>query len=160
MRPLSFRPASEADGPFLIELRRATMAPHEAVSGVVWSSEQSLARVQAAFHTAQIIMQGDQVIGLLKVVRDGVYWELLQIQLAPAFQGHGLGSQIVRGLVAKARAAGVSLRLGATQRAGCTSVLASLSSRRRSTRMKWRSKPDPSSARSGVIDCLAIGGIT
>lgn len=112
MDGLSFRLANEADLPFLVELRQATMASHEVASGLVRSTEQSLQRVHASFEVAQIILLAGQPVGVLKVLRHGPEWELLQIQLAPVAQGQGLGSHILRALLSEAKAAGVALRLG------------------------------------------------
>ena len=112
METLRFRAASEEDVPFLIELRRATMARHETASGVVRSPDQSLQRVLASFEVAQIIERDGRPVGLLKVLRDGPEWELLQVQLEPTAQGAGIGSQIIRSLVAEAKSAGAKLRLG------------------------------------------------
>lgn len=112
MDTLSFRPAREEDLPFLLELREITMSPHEIASGVVRLPERSLQRVRASFEVAQIIMRSGEPVGLLKVVRNGSQWELLQIQLVPALQGAGVGSRIIRSLLAEARAAGAVVRLG------------------------------------------------
>lgn len=111
MNTLAFRPATEADEPFLIELRRQTMAPHERACGIVRDAEASLRRVRARFDCAQIVLLAGQPIGLLKLIRDAKHWELLQIQLAPSVQGRGLGSALLRRIVAQARAAGASLKL-------------------------------------------------
>lgn len=69
-------------------------------------------RVMQSLEIAQIIEQAGQAIGVLKVLRDGVQWELYQIQLLPQFQGQGIGAQIIGSLIAEARTAGVGLRLG------------------------------------------------
>ena len=112
MEALSFRPATEADVPFLSELRRFTMQPHELATGLRRSVEQSMQRVVQSLEVAQIIEQSGSAIGVLKVLRNADQWELYQIQLMPAYQGKGIGSQIIRSLVAEAKAAGVSIRLG------------------------------------------------
>jgi ribosomal protein S18 acetylase RimI-like enzyme len=111
MNSLRFRPATEADIPFLLELRRQTMSAHQLASGVATSEEERLRRVKAAFHCAQVVMQADQPIGLLKVVRGGHQWELVQIQLAPAVQGKGIGTLLLNSLLGEARAAGASVHL-------------------------------------------------
>jgi ribosomal protein S18 acetylase RimI-like enzyme len=56
-------------------------------------------------------MLGGEPVGLLKVLRSVSHWELLQLQLAPAVQGAGIGSQIIRSLINQARAADTCLRL-------------------------------------------------
>jgi ribosomal protein S18 acetylase RimI-like enzyme len=108
---LSFRQAIEADIPFLLDLREQTMVPHQLASGVEASHDERVRRVLVRFDCAQIVLREAQPIGLLKVVRDGSNWELLQIQLVPGAQGRGLGSTLVEGVIADARAAGASLRL-------------------------------------------------
>jgi ribosomal protein S18 acetylase RimI-like enzyme len=112
MATLSYRPAAEADVPFLVELRRSTMRLHELASGVNRSAEQSMQRVMQSLEIAQVIEQAGQAIGVLKGLRDGAQWELYQIQLMPQFQGQGIGAQIIGSLIAEARTAGVGLRLG------------------------------------------------
>jgi ribosomal protein S18 acetylase RimI-like enzyme len=108
---LSFRQAVEADIPFLLELREQTMVRHQLASGVEASDDERIRRVMAQFEWAQIIMLAARPVGLLKVVREGSEWELVQIQLVPDMQGAGLGKQLVEGVIADARKAGVSLRL-------------------------------------------------
>jgi ribosomal protein S18 acetylase RimI-like enzyme len=107
----SFRQAVEADVPFLLLLRERTMVTHQLASGVPHSAEERERRVRARFDSAQIILLSGEPIGMLKVIREGAVWELLQIQLTPERQGAGWGTRIVRGLIADARRAGVPLRL-------------------------------------------------
>jgi ribosomal protein S18 acetylase RimI-like enzyme len=106
------RPATEGDVPFLLELRRQTMTEHQIASGVVLSDEQHHHRVMAHFEAAEILLSGEVPVGLLKVVREGTEWELLQIQLCPAFQGRGHGAQLVGQIILEAQEAGATLRLG------------------------------------------------
>lgn len=108
---ISRRAATEADVPFLLELRRVTMSEHQLASGVVPSEQERLRRVLARFECAEVVLDSGKPVGLLKVARDGTGWELVQIQLSPAVQRAGVGSQLIRGVIAEARAAGASLRL-------------------------------------------------
>jgi len=107
----TFRPATEADVPFLLELRRQTMSAHQLASGLVPSKEERERRVLYSFENARIVLSGGEPVGLLKVRRDGLTWELVQIQLSPSLHGKGVGTALLRALVAEARAAGASLRL-------------------------------------------------
>jgi ribosomal protein S18 acetylase RimI-like enzyme len=109
---LTLRPATEADVPFLLDLRARTMAPHFLAAGRPQSEETSLERVRRAFDRASLVLLAGRPVGLLKAVREGERWELLQIQLAPEAQGRGIGTRLVRALVEEARAAGAALRLG------------------------------------------------
>jgi ribosomal protein S18 acetylase RimI-like enzyme len=108
---LSLRAATPADVPFLIELRRLTMTAHQMASGVLPSDEERRMRVLARFDCAKVVCQNDQPIGLLKVVREGKHWEVVQFQLRPEWQRQGLGTKLLTVLVAEARSAGASLRL-------------------------------------------------
>ncbi|WP_395705696.1 GNAT family N-acetyltransferase [Casimicrobium huifangae] len=111
MATLTYRAATYADIPFLVELRRLTMRPHELAIGVNRSAEQTMRRVMQSFDVAQIIEQGEQAVGVLKVVRNAAHWELSQVQLMPALQGRGIGSRIIGSVVSDALAAEVSVRL-------------------------------------------------
>lgn len=108
---LAFRPAVEADVPFLLALRERTMAAHLVASGVEASPSERQQRVRARFECAQIILYSGEPVGLLKVVKDGSEWELMQIQLVPERQRTGWGTRIVQNLIAAARRAGASLTL-------------------------------------------------
>lgn len=111
LEQLSFRSAVEADVPFLLDLRRQTMTPHLIASGVEQSEDELQARVADEFGCAQIILLDEQPVGLLKVVRAGRVWHLLQIQLLPQLQRGGLGTALVRDVIAEARKAGVTVEL-------------------------------------------------
>jgi ribosomal protein S18 acetylase RimI-like enzyme len=121
MTIISRRAAMKEDIPFLLELRRKTMSAHLSASGVVTSEEEHLRRVLFRFECAEIVLLDNRLVGLLKVARDGLDWELIQIQLRPSFQGQGLGEKLVEEIITEAKRAGASLRL---------SVLASNPARR------------------------------
>jgi ribosomal protein S18 acetylase RimI-like enzyme len=108
---LSFRKAVETDVPFLLELRKLTMAAHQVASGVEPSEAERRQRVLARFDCAQIVCLAGRPVGLLKVVKDGSDWELMQVQLLPEQQRLGWGSHIVRALIAEAQCAGASIKL-------------------------------------------------
>lgn len=108
---VTLRPACEDDVPFLLALREQTMAGHFRASGAEPSREQHLERVRARFECAQIIEREGRPAGLFKAARDGLDWQLIQIQLAPELQGRGVGERLIRALMADARRAGASLSL-------------------------------------------------
>jgi GNAT superfamily N-acetyltransferase len=112
---LSRRAATEADVPFLLELRRQTMTAHQLAAEVVPSDEERRRRVLLRYEHAEIILQGTRPVGLLKVARDALDWELIQIQLIPELQGRGIGSELIGRLVLEAEQAGASLRLSVLQ---------------------------------------------
>ena len=108
---LTLRAAGEADVPFLLALRDATMTRHFVASGVNVTPEQHRERVFYRYECAQIIERAGLPQGILKVTRDGREWQLVQIQLAPELQGQGIGRALIEELCAEARAAGATLTL-------------------------------------------------
>ena len=54
------RPATDADLPFLLALRRLTMDPHHAAMGIVQTAEEQEARVHSHFDRAQVIERGGE----------------------------------------------------------------------------------------------------
>ena len=108
---ISFRAATEADLPFLLELRQKTMSEHLRLSGVEPSESERSERVLARFDCAQIILLSGTPIGLLKVAKDEKQWDLMQVQLVPEKQGAGLGGKIVKKLIDEAAQLHASVRL-------------------------------------------------
>lgn len=108
---VSRRAATQADVPFLLELRRRTMDTHLHTSGVVQSEEEHLRRVLSRFECAEIILFAGQPQGLLKIARDGKSWELVQIQINVELQGQGLGAWLIQGIIAEAQHVSAKLRL-------------------------------------------------
>lgn len=108
----TFRAATEADFPFLLELRRRTMSEHLRQSGLEPSERECAERVLANFECAEIIALAGRPIGLLKkVAREGKKWRLIQIQLVPEQQSKGLGTSILKALVDGAKQSGASITL-------------------------------------------------
>jgi ribosomal protein S18 acetylase RimI-like enzyme len=108
---LSLRPACEDDVPFLLALREQTMHSHFRASGAEPSRDEHLERVRVRFECAQIIEHEGRPAGLFKVARDGLDWQLIQIQLVPELQGRGVGEGLIRELLSEARRAGASVSL-------------------------------------------------
>ena len=48
---------------------------------------------------------------MIKVIQDGTTWTIEQFQVTPAHQGRGLGTTVLRALIADARRSGALLRL-------------------------------------------------
>lgn len=106
------RAATEADIPSLLALRWATMDAHLKANGVQTDDGFHLERVRHRFDCAQLLLHGDEPVGLLKVDRSASPWEIIQFQLSPQSQGQGVGRQILDALIDEAHRAGADLRLG------------------------------------------------
>lgn len=107
-----FRPATDADLSFLLDLRLQTMDQYYVASGVQLSREEHMQRVLNRFDCAQIIVIDERECGLLKLDRNGNDWHLIQIQLLPDLQGRGLGTKLMSNIISEATRAGATLRLG------------------------------------------------
>ncbi len=108
---ITTRPALDADIPWLLQLRRTTMDAHLSASGTPATEANHMERLRKRFDCAEVLLLDGQPAGLLKVARDGDCWELIQIQLAPPLQGHGIGRRLIEQVIAEARAAQVALEL-------------------------------------------------
>lgn len=108
---LRLRPATMADLSFLSRLRHETMREHIENSGLVYDNVAQKQRIDDRFDVAQIIRLGTRKIGLLKIDRENKPWRLFQIQLVPAFQRQGLGSQLIRQVLAGAAEEGAAVEL-------------------------------------------------
>lgn len=62
--------------------------------------------------TTSVVEVGNERVGRLRVVRTAEYIELCGIQLRPAYQRRGIGTEIIEDLKAQAAAVGIPLDLG------------------------------------------------
>ena len=106
-----FRQATEDDWDFLVLLRRTTMGAHIDRAGVDYDEEFQTQRIRHKYDCAQIVVLDGEDIGLLKVSKEADPWQLIQIQLAPGFQGRGLGTALLDGVLAAAQEEGVAVEL-------------------------------------------------
>lgn len=112
MKPtIDLRPASLADLPFLLTLRRLTMTGHLQRVGAPTDDEAHDRRIRAHFEDAMIVCEGATAIGLLKVTRAAGEWHVHQIQILPARQGQGIGEAVLRELLTDAAHANVPVSL-------------------------------------------------
>jgi GNAT superfamily N-acetyltransferase len=109
--PVYLRPAQPADEAFLLALRKQTMTEHLARVGLDLNDEHHRQRLLANYADASVICVGAEDIGLLKAYRTEAAWVLMQIQLLPAWQGQGIGAEVIAALVAKARDEGFPVTL-------------------------------------------------
>ncbi len=108
---LEKRPATEADIPFLLSLRRETMDGHLVATGASISDEHHRDRLMYHFDCAEVLTNNDEPVGLLKVKRQPGVWEIIQIQLSSQLQGKGVGRSLLEDVIADATAAGAEVKL-------------------------------------------------
>lgn len=112
MRPtLTVRPATESDLPYLISLRLDTMSEHLRKAGVQLVADEQEARARVHLESCAIVLLDGQPAGMLKVVKRPDSWTIVQIQIAPRFQGQGLGTQLIAEALVEARQARVPVLL-------------------------------------------------
>lgn len=108
----TLRPATAGDYDFLFDLHVATLRPSvEATWG--WDEAFQARYFQDKFvpNENQMVLVDGQEAGVLKLEeRDGDVFVAL-IEIAPALQGAGLGSQIIRDVIAAAFARGQAVSL-------------------------------------------------
>jgi ribosomal protein S18 acetylase RimI-like enzyme len=100
---IALRPASIADESYLLALRQETMDPHFARLGQVPTENFHLERVRQHYDDTPIIHCDGAAVGMLKAYRAGGEWVLSQLQIAPPYQGRGLGERVVSVLLSTAR---------------------------------------------------------
>lgn len=100
---LHLRPATSDDEAFLLALRKQTMTEHLSRVGLGLDDEHHRQRLLANYADACVICVADEAIGLCKAYRSETAWVLMQIQVAPAWQGRGVGADIITALIAQAR---------------------------------------------------------
>ncbi len=108
---LTRRRATPQDIPFLLDLRQRTMNGHVVASGAEVSDAHHMARLMHRFECAELLLHEGAPVGLLKVSRDAHEWVVIQIQLAPGYQGGGIGTGLLAEVVDEAANAGVDLTL-------------------------------------------------
>jgi len=108
---IQLRPVSENDIPYLLKLRKITMDQHIVSAGIVPSEETHLARIYYRLDCALIVQYEDRDIGLLKVIKEGNVWDLVQVQIDPSMQGIGIGCQLISDVLAEASKHKVTVKL-------------------------------------------------
>ncbi|MDN6883034.1 GNAT family N-acetyltransferase [Variovorax sp. CAN2819] len=108
---LTRRQATAQDIPFLLALRQQTMNGHVIASGAEVSDAHHMARLMHRFECAEVLLHEGMPVGLLKVSRDPHEWVVIQIQLAPGYQGGGIGTGLLAEVIDEAARVGVDLTL-------------------------------------------------
>jgi GNAT superfamily N-acetyltransferase len=106
------RPARVNDRAFLLDLKEAAMKSYvDQVWG--WDDAEQVAYFDDCFAPErwQIIQAEGRDVGVLIVEEDGEQVYLAEIEVLPAWQGHGIGSAIIEALKERASAVNKPLTL-------------------------------------------------
>jgi ribosomal protein S18 acetylase RimI-like enzyme len=119
--PISLRPARQSDEPFLLELFKSVRAPEFAPAALPTAQLDMLLSMQfkaqtGAYQTEypgsqhSIVLSGETPVGHIWVDRDSAGYRLIDIALLPDCRGRGIGSVLLRQLIADAAAVRAALR--------------------------------------------------
>jgi len=104
---ITMRPANPEERDWLFKLHRTTM--HELVEQV-WGWDDAVQQRFFQNHLAagnhSVIEQNGEIIGTVQIHRHDDHIFIGNIEIDPAFQGIGIGSEIIRSLMAEANASG------------------------------------------------------
>lgn len=110
---ISLRDTSPEDEEFLLQVYYSTRA--DEMDLVPWTDEQKAGFVRMQFNAQhahyhqsfptadyKIILRHDEPVGRLYVFRDGERFEILDVTIVPAHRNEGIGSGLLRQLLAEA----------------------------------------------------------
>lgn len=98
----SLKPATDDNLDWLLSLRQETMSTYLQSTGMSVEETEMKKRILYNFSDIQIIYVQGKPAGMLKVREDVTYFELIQIQIKPEYQGQGLGEKILKDLIKRA----------------------------------------------------------
>jgi ribosomal protein S18 acetylase RimI-like enzyme len=92
---IGFRKAKKEDVDFLVLLRKKSMNKHLIKAGIAMNHSEHLARIEAFFNDAHIILYNRKSIGLLTLGVMSSSLHIRQFQILPEFQGKGIGNVVI-----------------------------------------------------------------
>jgi GNAT superfamily N-acetyltransferase len=112
-RSIALRLASLADSEFAYEVVCKTIRPYAEQTFGIWQEAQvrSLLGSNISAGFTKIIMTGARPAGILTVKELEDCVQLDQLFVLPAFQRNGIGTELVRDILQRARQLGVPVRL-------------------------------------------------
>ena len=113
MGSVTVRQAAAGDADFAFRCERETMQAYAIATWGKWSAEDAQARCADNIQNGltQLIELGGVPVGILRVDRNAAWIDLKQIFILPEYQRRGIGSDVIRRLIAEAHAKRVSVRL-------------------------------------------------
>ncbi|KZS39590.1 hypothetical protein AWE51_08030 [Aquimarina aggregata] len=95
--------AKEEDKVFLFKLRMQTMVVHLEKAGIFLSNKEHKDRVNKGFKGAYIVLRSNNKVGVLKCIETAETIEIMQLQIAPEYQGLGIGKKVVEDVISRAK---------------------------------------------------------
>lgn len=113
MTDVVLRRSTADDFEFLFHLLKSTMLEYITRTDEVWDDrvEREYLRESVVSSDYQIICRGDERIGCLSLKKSIDHTFINEIQILPGFQGRGIGTEILRGILSSADSAGTTVTL-------------------------------------------------
>jgi ribosomal protein S18 acetylase RimI-like enzyme len=110
---IALRPASVTDLAFIYEVTEASMRGYVEQTWGQWHRALQLEHVEKSFDPAthRVLLVDDEPAGLVAVVVHESQIELEKLYLSPRFQNRGIGSHVVKQVLASAASTGKPVRL-------------------------------------------------
>lgn len=91
--------ATKADFGTLLKLRLMTMPAHLEKAGIYLSLQEHKDRVNEDYTSSYLILKGAELVGMLKYQALTGRFNIMQLQIFPAFQSQGIGYQVLNQLI-------------------------------------------------------------
>ena len=113
MSGISLRPATAADRAWLCATKCRCLRPYVEQTWGKWDAAAQRAQFNASFDPAeiQVVVAAGRDVGYLSARPGKQEVQLLNLMINPEFQNQGLGSAVMRDLLAAARTRGVPVQL-------------------------------------------------
>lgn len=113
MSNISLRSATADDAQFAFDCETQTMRPYAMQTWGKWPEQEVKQRAydNASAGMTQIVEYEGEPIGVLRVERNSMSYDLKQVFLLPAYQRRGIGSVLIKALMAEAGTSSVPLKL-------------------------------------------------
>jgi GNAT superfamily N-acetyltransferase len=113
MKNVSLRTATADDVSFAFDCESEVMRPYAIATWGEWPEERIRLRAyeNACTGKTKIIELDGQPIGVLRVERTALSYDIKQIFVLPAYQRQGIGSSLIGDLIKEARLASVPVKL-------------------------------------------------
>ncbi len=109
---MKVRDATREDIPRLYEIHRAALGPYvEATWGWDEEFQRSEFERRGTGTNRRVIEVGDEVAGFLEIEEQSDRLVLRTIELSPEFQGRGIGTRLIKQLLARSWSTGLPVRL-------------------------------------------------